>query len=276
MHYLNLMKIKMLKKKLIEFLKTFQIVRTRIVKCELDSVTFWFYLTKKDDLYPFTLNNNFKNYENGSLSYWQDNCKNGIAIDIGAYTGVYSIVASASGATKIYSFEPNKFSREQFVDNIHANNFTNIDVNSNALSSVDGKDFLMMPKIRFHLRPRRNGSGVQLGRSPIVRNINRWQRGQDVIVSTLDSQIPKHLYEKIKVVKIDVEGSELSVLMGATQILAKSQSKLIIESLDNSTTINLVNFLQEFSYKHVLTLSKNLVFEKDQNTNLVSNTPKNL
>jgi FkbM family methyltransferase len=202
-------------------------------------------------------------YENGSLLYWQEHCKNGIAIDIGAYTGIYSIVASVSGAAKVYGFEPNKFSREQFVKNVHANNASNINVNVNALGSLDGNDFLMMPKIRFHLRARRNGSGVQLGSSPIERDLTRWQKGQDVIVSTLDSQIPKHLHEKIKVIKIDVEGSELQVLMGATQILAKSESKLIIESLDNSTTRSIVHFLQEFSYKHVTSLSKNLIFEKD-------------
>ena len=98
MYHLTLMKTKILKKKSIEFLNTFRFVRTRLVKCELKSIPFWFYLSKRDDLYPFTLKNNFSAYENGSLVYWQEHCKNGIAIDIGAYTGIYSIVASVSGS----------------------------------------------------------------------------------------------------------------------------------------------------------------------------------
>jgi FkbM family methyltransferase len=120
----------------------------------------------------------------------------------------------------------------------------------------------MMPKIRLHLNPRTHGSGVQLKNSPIKRDQKKWEKGPEVFVSTLDTQIPMELHAKIQIIKIDVEGAELSVLQGATNILKLSKSKLIIESLEPSTTESIIKYLEPFSYKHTNTLSKNLIFTK--------------
>ena len=262
MQPLTLLKPQFSKKKMIEFLNTFRLVKTRLVKCDLNSTPFSFYLSKKDDLYPFTLKNSFNTYENGTLLYWQQNCDGGIAIDIGAYTGIFSIVASVSGATEVFAFEPNKSSRELFHKNINSNTIKNIYVNTSALRESQGIDYLMFPKIRFHLSARITGSGVQLKSSSIKRDLKKWEAGQEIVVSTLDAQIPARLHSKIAIIKIDVEGAELSVLKGATGILRKSKSKLIIESLEPSTTESIVEYLETFSYQHINTLSKNLIFAK--------------
>ena len=262
MQPLTLMKIEISKKKVIEFLNTFRLVKTRLVKCDLNSIAFNFYLSKKDDLYPFTLKNSFDKYESGTLLHWQQNCDGGIALDVGAYTGIFSIVAAVSGATDVFAFEPNESSREQFNKIINSNNIKNVYVNTSAIGESQGLDYLMFPKIRFHLSARINGSGVQLKSSSIKRDTKKWEKGQEIAVSTLDAQIPEHLHNKIRIIKIDVEGAELSVLKGATSILRKSNSKLIIESLDLSTTERIVDYLEIFSYRHTETLSKNLIFTK--------------
>jgi FkbM family methyltransferase len=257
-----MIKARLTRKKVIELFKTFVPIRERRVSCTMGTKQFYFWLSKKDDLQSFARNDNFENYENRSLLYWQENCSDGIAIDIGAYTGIYSIVAGISGAAKIFAFEPNELSRDQFKKNISLNSIRNIDLSNLALSDKHGIDYLMMPKIRLNLNPRTHGSGVQLKNSPINRDQKRWERGPEVRVSTLDTQIPIELHAKIQIIKIDVEGAELAVLQGATNILKLSKSKLIIESLEPSTTESIVKYLETFSYKHTNTLSKNLTFEK--------------
>jgi hypothetical protein len=97
------------RKRVLEFLKTFLPVRTRLVNCICGERRFQFWVTKNDDLRDFTVNDNFDSYEGGSLVYWSERCSGGIAVDIGAYTGIYSIMASTSGATDVFAFEPNKF-----------------------------------------------------------------------------------------------------------------------------------------------------------------------
>jgi hypothetical protein len=109
-----MIKARLTRKKVIEFFKTFMPIRERRVSCTLGTRQFDFLVSKNDDLHSFARNDNFENYENRSLLYWQENCSGGIAIDIGAYTGIYSIVAGVSGAAKVFAFEPNEFSSDQF------------------------------------------------------------------------------------------------------------------------------------------------------------------
>jgi FkbM family methyltransferase len=77
---------------------------------------------------------------------------------------------------------------------------------------------------------------------------------KSVKVMTLDSLNLRPFF-----VKIDVEGSELSVLQGARKTLSEFTPVILIEIQNQETFNDIANFLSGFSYKHIsLDLKANL------------------
>lgn len=154
----------------------------------------------------------------------------GLAVDIGAYMGVYSIAAVMAGAANVTAVEPNPHVLRKLKANLKLNGAKSVEILEVALSDGVGTAELIAPRPRWSRRPRNQSSGVQLQDASNGREIRRWRPIARVPVVTLDSLLPIERHSEVSAIKMDVEGYEVTVLRGAASILQKSRPELLIES----------------------------------------------
>ncbi len=139
------------------------------------------------------------------LMYIQDSFKpdkGDIVWDIGSQYGDYALIWEKFTDRSVIAFELNVHNYKKMVKNFKINNSKNIPVNT-ALG--DGKE--LSYKMDKNMATQGNESTIQ--------------------TKTLDSFLDK--YPHPNYVKIDVEGFEISVLNGASEILKNIKPKIIIE-----------------------------------------------
>ncbi len=127
-------------------------------------------------------------------------------IDVGANIGTLSLAcADQVGASgKVYSFEPHPETFRYLKNNIALNGFKNIQDFSYALGSKDAQMYISDESDDSQNAIKNNGNG-----------------GISVQMKTLDSLIPAN--QKIKLLKIDVEGYEGEVLSGAKRVCENTE-----------------------------------------------------
>jgi len=217
-----------------------------------------------DDLFSLLRSNNLSRWEPGSLELWTLICKrSSTVIDIGAYSGIYSILAAKNGVANVISVEPNPNTRHRLQRNLKLNKIESCTVLSSPLGEVSGvKLGLYVPE--SNLMPsgmRLESSGARYLNSDLeVVNIDdeRWLRIETHETSKLDDLID--INRAVNAMKIDAEGMEIQVLKGSEQILRKYQPHLIIETWSEETTKSLNAYLKGFGYNDGL-----LIDDQDYN-----------
>lgn len=138
--------------------------------------------------------------------------KNSHVIDVGAHEGSISLFLNqlVGKKGKVYSFEPNK-ENLQFLYKNKCYNEANMQIFETAISNKKEKSNFIYS----------DGYGAWGSLSHHSYNTN-WidskQLIDEVQVDTLDN-IFEHINEKISFIKIDTEGNELNVVLGARNIL---------------------------------------------------------
>ena len=175
----------------------------------------------------------FGNYEGHSLMLWNRMCLSldeSIVMDIGAYSGIYSLVAaSANQKIEIHAFEPHPNTFKVLKNNIAVNPFENIFLNNFALSDNDGE-------ILFYNSLGNAPSGFSAVNH---RNINKNSttkicNGKDAL-----KILNTDLYGKrISLIKIDIERAELPLL------------SIMIDRIIHDRTIVLSEILDEEDFEH--------------------------
>jgi FkbM family methyltransferase len=190
-------------------------------------------------------------FEPQTLHEWaRITSEGGIVVDIGAYTGLFSISAALLGSAVI-AFEPIPINLERLA----ANNLLNgipegrIDVRPIAVSDRSGPALIgYNDSISF-------SAGASLER----KSGNKIE----VELQCLDDALYDPYFRKIRAIKIDVERHELSVLRGAQRTLARYHPSLFIEALDDDARAATVAALPD--YRLVAQLdSRNLYFESEK------------
>ena len=152
---------------------------------------------------------------------WNTLSKKDIFFDIGANIGFYSLLG-AHLAKEVHAFEPFPATFKGLMRNKREN----ITVNNIALLDKNGKSYMQ--------------EGGNPGRNRIA-----YTGKTEVAVSTLDSYCEeKNVWPTV--MKIDVEGSELRVLTGASQALAKARA-IVIEVIEQRE--NIAQVLETFGYR---------------------------
>jgi len=155
-------------------------------------------------------------YENKKASRFKDSIRPGATVfDIGANVGYYTLLASqqAGSQGKIFAFEPLQENLSFLKSHIELNGLTNVTVCEDALSDNNGI-------ARFDRGPSRSEGKLT-------------SNGQiEVTTRTLDDLIEKEKLPLPDCMKIDVEGAELQVLLGAKALLSRA-SPIIFLALDN-------------------------------------------
>lgn len=169
----------------------------------------------------------YKGFEIKECEYLSSSLKEGdYFVDIGANIGLYSLLASdLVGKTgKVISFEPTPEIFRRFIDNIHLNQFTNIDAFNIGLSDLPGS---------LELNVLSNGFDAWNSFASL-NNLGSDSKMQ-VDVSTLDIELSRYDKSKIRVMKMDVEGWEKFVLKGGNDFFTNYSPEVMVEFTEANT-----------------------------------------
>jgi len=152
----------------------------------------------------------------------------GTFVDVGANIGLYTVAAArmVGPAGSVLAIEPSERERALLQRNLARNGNTAAQIETRAVGERDGE------VARLHLADIQHGGQNTLG-AVVYENV-RIVSDQLVNIATLDSILADHGLSSVDVVKIDVEGGEHAVLMGASHLLASLRPIVMLELQDES------------------------------------------
>ncbi|RWC27858.1 MAG: FkbM family methyltransferase [Mesorhizobium sp.] len=160
-------------------------------------------------------------YEVESLIRWAEICSvGGTAIDVGAYTGLYSIIAAKQGC-RVIAFEPLPTHVARCQDNFRLNN-VKIELHNACVSDRVGETV-----IKFNPKAPYLTYGASLIRSTCGTGEGNESKPLNVHSMTIDSLA----LDQCTAIKIDVERGEPMVLAGARDTLKRLKPVLLVEVL---------------------------------------------
>jgi len=184
-------------------------------------------------------------FEPQSLALWARMVQPGmVALDVGAYTGLFSIVAALHGA-EVVAMEPMPANRWRLDVNACMNKVNNyIRIVPKAASDRSGTTRLYYSR---HT-PLTTGGSLEGG-------IQGHTDSLEVECVTVDSLC----LQNVGAIKIDVELHELSVLKGAMATIQQSKPPMIIETLNEGMRAAIVELLPDYEVAGILD-RRNTVF----------------
>ncbi|HEX2067699.1 MAG TPA: FkbM family methyltransferase, partial [Nitrososphaeraceae archaeon] len=168
-----------------------------------------------------------------------------IVVDIGANIGRYTIIGSKRVGTqgKVVAIEAHPGNFEMLNRNIKLNQLTNVIPLNYAAYSKETKIRLYVPG---------EESGYTVYNTIMSNRAGTEENFVEVNANTLDYllQLNQIRQEQVKWIKIDVEGAELDVLKGSTNVLSKSKDiALLIEVHGPANYRPVVEFLSLYDFK---------------------------
>lgn len=177
-------------------------------------------------------------FEPDSLRTWHDLCKNQAGaqvLDVGGYSGLYTIVAASLGC-HVTVVEPMPEQFRRIIENVALNGLSHrVRFINAAASSREGQSVIRYnPKVKMT-------SGASMGR----------KSGAEVPVRlcTVDSIMAG---SKVAAAKIDVERHETSVLIGSLETLARCRPTLIVEALEPELRVSVEQTVASYRVDRVL------------------------
>jgi FkbM family methyltransferase len=149
-------------------------------------------------------------------------------LDVGAFHGVYSVVAGKRVTNRglVIAFEPSPRDRHRLQMHLRWNGIRCARVEPFAVSAAASETSFFQvvsgDPTRNGLKPPATGDSVA---SIVVKAVN------------LDQYVAERNIQRVDVMKLDVEGGELDVLRGAAEMFARFRPILICEVLDETTSV---------------------------------------
>jgi FkbM family methyltransferase len=162
--------------------------------------------------------------EEEMLRCWADAAKGAkVVFDVGANAGIYSLAALAvEPDAVVHAFEPTPEIASRLRTTANLNRLASLHVHEVAVLDHDGSAVLR----RF-----RGELGNNEGMNFVVHEPDNSETEQVRVVS-LDRFCRERCLEQIDLLKIDVQGHELSVLKGAERLIANGQVRTIFIELN--------------------------------------------
>ncbi|MBN2259194.1 MAG: FkbM family methyltransferase [Clostridiales bacterium] len=168
--------------------------------------------------------------------------KNEIFYDVGANYGKFTLPIAKKNC-KVFAFEPNPFSFEKLYCNINANNLKNVNAFNIGLSnSKDVLDFFVSSepaRSSFHCFNATYGNN----KIACIKSIN---------VESIDDLLEMNVIQPPHYIKIDVEGHEMEVLMGAKNTIENHHPIIHLEPHEvrygEFKFVELDNFFKQLNY----------------------------
>lgn len=201
-------------------------------------------------------------FDSAGITLIKNRLKEGnVFIDIGANVGSYTLVAAKHvGETgKVIAFEPVGTAYDRLIENISLNNIANIEPERKAVYNKN-------QNLELHIASNKN-----LGMSSIYHHDTESGLIEKVGAIRFDDYISDHSIDRIDLIKIDIEGSEMFALQGMKESLEKFKPEIFIELKDEAfqhsdySVNHVVEFLTRLGYKQ---------YAVDENGNLIPDLDK--
>ena len=165
----------------------------------------------------------YKNYENDQVIFLEKEMEKNLFdyfLDIGANSGYYSFYfAKKFTDLKIQAFEPNVDAYNKFLKTILKNSFKNVEISNFGLSNINEK----IKMITWFKHGIAKTNSTILDKSHDTKNSKIFEANLRIGDEVFD------LCDKKILLKIDVEGHELSVLDGLKALLNNNKCIILIE-----------------------------------------------
>ena len=187
--------------------------------------------------------------------FFRDSVKEGmIILDIGANIGYYTLQAAARVGEngQVHAFEPVSATFNELTENIKLNNLHNVFANKFIVHKDCDKRTIFVSNKYF------------TGWSSLSPDIENYSGKTECVESiTIDDYVEQRRIKNVHLAKIDVEGSEISVLKGMKRLLAgQGHLQLLIEIAEKhlksqgSNPQEIIDYLQSFGF-HPFKISRN-------------------
>jgi FkbM family methyltransferase len=169
-----------------------------------------------------------------------------VFVDGGANDGLYSILAGhyVGHSGRVLAVEPSSRECQRLQANVALNQLDNVLLEQVALGEEPGESYLAVA-----------GIGREVLNAVLPRQSDSTQAGgESVRVETIDSLVSRHRLERVDVIKLDIEGSEVDALLGADETIARFKPILLVEAEEdrlltlNRTVDDLVALLEQHDY----------------------------
>jgi len=193
---------------------------------------FYYVADKADDMARRLLWRGWSSWEPETTPLWCTLARDAsLALDIGAYTGYFSLLALAANPDlEVHAFEPMEAQRQSLERNLVRNGWS---VRTVVLPCAVGS-FQHMASMRGSKRMELTAAMETNARD-----------GIPIEVVTIDDHLKS---QTVHLIKIDVEGAEGDVLRGARKTLLRDQPIIVCEILTNSGARQVHSALGGLSY----------------------------
>lgn len=211
-----------------------------------------------------------KRFEAEELKYLSINlASNAVILDIGANTGFFSLMLAAmSSNNQVHAFDPIKINVDLLAVSKDINKLNNITINQTCVGDIDGVvEFSVAADSAY-------SSIIDSGRKEELEKII-------YPICQLNTYIEKANLKKLDFIKIDVEGAEKLVLLGAGNIFKENNLRpklLMIELFDlnlkqfGTSVKEIVNILMLYKYDSYILQNNELVkFDYSLHANKIYN-----
>jgi FkbM family methyltransferase len=182
-----------------------------------------------------------------------------VILDVGANTGLFALVArSANSDAKVVCFEPFPAAATRLRANLHANSFDDVKVVAAAASNRAGRQLLYF------------NAALRLTQGASLHDLEYVTDHVEVDLVTLDDFTSAGPLPPADLLKIDVEGWEPSVLMGATDLISRSTPEIIFELNNPECFSPMRDFVRRTGYMAFRLTDRGLLRDDD----LVVDGPK--
>ncbi len=178
-------------------------------------------------------------WESESMAIWRQLCAGAdVVLDIGANTGLYSLVAKTLlPRAKVYAFEPVPTVFQRLQENCHLNGY-DISCRCQAASNFDGTASIYMSPTTDHVY------SVTVNQNHVGSTAVQ----QSVATTRMSTFIAQERLQKIDLIKLDVETHEPEVLEGFGVHLSAMRPTMLIEILSSDIGQRVEALVSELDY----------------------------
>lgn len=182
--------------------------------------------------FPFNEDPSFDDVWLRDVYYPYEPKSDDVVIDVGAHMGFFTLKI-AKDVKKVVAVEPDPVNFKFLAFNVRLNNVEDrVILHNLALGERDGQAFL-------------DRSGYGFGRSKITTGKTDYLTK----IKTVDNLISEDGLERVDLIKIDTEGSELEILEGAKETLQGYKPDLLLAAYHfNQEHLTLADYLRKYGY----------------------------
>lgn len=191
-----------------------------------------------------------------------------VVIDIGTYVdGWYTLLAAKLTGNKghVYAFEPHPIYYQRLKENVRLNRLTNVTLEHLGIFNKNGSSTFYEAQF-----------GSSIIKSQVVAMTKIKPKEITIQTTTLDTYIKAKNIRYVSLIKIDVEGAEMSVLKGGERLLrSKNAPDLVVEVFDiqlrrgGSSEAKLLSYLKRLGYiPYMFTANGLIPYKKEEHSTL--------